>query len=306
MAQTNIYWYEPSMVSDGVVPSILAIGDSWFWYPLPGGSLATSLARLVAPREHTILAFGNNGAEAFDYVNGVYADRIERALERYGDGCSAVFVSGGGNDFAGFNDLRPILGLDCSTCATADACFNHGTLAGDIEELFDRVQAYHIELIDRVAARVPAAARIFVHNYDYAIPTGKGVIGKGWLRPALASRQGAGGAAGALRAPAHRRSSRAASQHSRPVTPAGWCSSTAGGRSRPATGRTSCTPGDRGSTRLPGSAGGRPSSRPALPSLAAETAYAPPRGRGSAPSIFLRSESTRLAYACVSSSTAPL
>jgi hypothetical protein len=187
MAQTNIYWYEPSMVSDGVVPSILAIGDSWFWYPLPGGSLATSLARLVAPREHTILAFGNNGAEAFDYVNGVYADRIERALERYGDGCSAVFVSGGGNDFAGFNDLRPILGLDCSACATADACFNHGTLAGDIEELFDRVQAYHIELIDRVAARVPAAARIFVHNYDYAIPTGKGVIGKGWLRPALAS-----------------------------------------------------------------------------------------------------------------------
>jgi len=186
MAQ-DIYWHEPSMLNDGVVPSIVAIGDSWFWYPLPGGSLATSLAQLVRARGHTILAFGNNGAEAFDYVSGVYANGIDRALARYGPGLSAVFVSGGGNDFAGFNDLRPILGLDCSGCATADACFNHGAAAGDIEELFDRVQSYHIELIDLVAARVPAAARIFVHNYDYALPTGKGVIGKGWLQPALAA-----------------------------------------------------------------------------------------------------------------------
>lgn len=181
---TNIYWHEPAMRNDGIVPSILAIGDSWFWYPLPGGSLATSLARLVAPR-HAVLAFGNNGAEAFDYVNGVYAHGIDRALDRYGDGLSAVFVSGGGNDFAGFNDLRPLLGLDCSSCASPDACFNHGAMAGDLEELFDRVQSYHIELFDTIAARVPAAARIFVHNYDYAIPTGKGVFGKGWLKPAL-------------------------------------------------------------------------------------------------------------------------
>jgi len=182
---TNIYWHEPTMRNDGVVPSILAIGDSWFWYPLPGGSLATSLARLVAARQHAVLAFGNNGAEAFDYVNGVYAHGIDRALDEYGDGLSAVFVSGGGNDFAGFNDLRPLLGFDCSACASADACFNHGTVAGDLEELFDRVQSYHIELIDLVAARVPAAARVFVHNYDYAIPTGKGLLGKGWLKPAL-------------------------------------------------------------------------------------------------------------------------
>ena len=38
------------MRNEGIVPSILAIGDSWFWYPLPGGSLATSLARVVASR----------------------------------------------------------------------------------------------------------------------------------------------------------------------------------------------------------------------------------------------------------------
>lgn len=181
----DIYWHAPDMVNDGVVPSILAIGDSWFWYPLPGGSLATSLARLVAARDHAILAFGNNGAEAFDYVNGVYAGPVERALDRYGPGLSAVFVSGGGNDFAGWTDLRPLLGVDCRGCATADACFNHGSAPGDLEELCDRVQTWHIELIDLVAARVPAAARIFVHSYDYAPPSGKGVIGHGWLKPAL-------------------------------------------------------------------------------------------------------------------------
>ena len=83
----NIYWYEPQMVLDGVVPSILGIGDSWFWYPLPGGSLANSLAKLVAANQHTMLVFGNNGAEAFDYVNGVYAAAVDRALVRYGTGC---------------------------------------------------------------------------------------------------------------------------------------------------------------------------------------------------------------------------
>ena len=185
MADT-IYWHEPLMRQDGVVPSILAIGDSWFWYPLPGGSLATSLSRLVAPQQHAMLVFGNIGAEAFDYVNGVYAKLMDRALDRYGTGCSAVFVSGGGNDFAGFNDLRPLLGIDCSACTSADACFNHGTAIGTVEALFDGVRQSYIELIDRIAAQVPAAARIYVHNYDYALPSGQAVIGnKAWLRPAL-------------------------------------------------------------------------------------------------------------------------
>ena len=183
----NIYWHEALMLQDGAMPSILAIGDSWFWYPLPGGSLATSLAKLLAP-VHTLLAFGNNGAEAFDYVSGVYAPLVDRALLRYGTGCSAVFVSGGGNDFAGFNDLRPLLGVDCSACTSEDACFNHGTGPGSLEALFDGVAENYVELIDRIAANVPAAARIFVHNYDYALPSGQAVIGSNaWLKPALAA-----------------------------------------------------------------------------------------------------------------------
>ena len=193
-----VYYGRNATLEPGAFPSILAIGDSWFWYPLPGGSLATSLSRIVGPHQHTMLAFGNNGAEAFDYVEGVYADVIERALARYGTSLSAVFVSGGGNDFAGFNDLRPLLGVNCSNCADAAACFNHGTGPGTIEDLFARVRRYYIELIDRIAANVPAAARVFVHSYDYALPSGQAVIGdKAWLKPALAAAKVPNG----LRAP---------------------------------------------------------------------------------------------------------
>lgn len=60
----NVYWDAGSMEIDGVYPSILAIGDSWFWYPFPGGSLINQLGPLVAKKEHYVFALGNNGAEA--------------------------------------------------------------------------------------------------------------------------------------------------------------------------------------------------------------------------------------------------
>ncbi len=101
----NVYWDWPSMDADHHSASILAIGDSWFWYPFPGGSLVNRLGPLVAPKEHFVLAIGNNGAEAYDYVHGKYRNAVTTALNFHGDGLSAVFISGGGNDFAGFNEV---------------------------------------------------------------------------------------------------------------------------------------------------------------------------------------------------------
>ena len=43
----NYYWDENLMKNDGKLPSILAIGDSWFWYPLPGGSLINYIGPVV-------------------------------------------------------------------------------------------------------------------------------------------------------------------------------------------------------------------------------------------------------------------
>src|SRR5687768_15089808 len=96
----NVYWDEREMQDDVVQPSILAIGDSWFWYPF-GGSLIVPVGRLLHS-DHKIFSLGNNGAESGDYLSGQYSNTVRGAVERYASGLSAVFISGGGNDFAGF------------------------------------------------------------------------------------------------------------------------------------------------------------------------------------------------------------
>ena len=187
----NVYWDKASLDDASKTPSILAIGDSWFWYPFPGGSLLNALGPLVKNMQHTILAFGNNGAEAFDYVNGVYKDNIELGLSFYGSGLSAIFISGGGNDFAGFNDLRPLLKLNCSSMSTARGCFRTGSDLGTIQWLMDRTQASLDSLIVKAFSAMPANSKVFLHNYDYPFPSGKGVFGgkSDWLRPGLVDAQ---------------------------------------------------------------------------------------------------------------------
>ena len=61
MVYENVYWDAAWRQESGRFPSILAIGDSWFWYPFPGGSLLNQLGPLTAGREHVLYAVGNNG-----------------------------------------------------------------------------------------------------------------------------------------------------------------------------------------------------------------------------------------------------
>lgn len=165
-------------------PSILGIGDSWFWYPFPGGSLISYLGPLVDKKEHTVLVCGMNGAEAFDYVDGKYKNLITGALRRYGRSLSAVFISGGGNDFAGFNDMRPLLNLDCSNAQRAADCFRNGD--GGLGRFLESMDQYYRRLIGLIYTLTSLDCLIVMHSYDYAIPDGRGVMrGKGWLKPAL-------------------------------------------------------------------------------------------------------------------------
>ena len=187
MQQGNVYWDWSAMERDGVMPSILAIGDSWFWYPFPGGSLISRIGPLVAPRSHTILALGNNGAKAHDYAAGKYHLAVETALRLQGSSLSAVFISGGGNDFAGFNDLRPMLRRDCSQAPDAASCFADPAQVGSLDALMqDMADSYHT-LIDAIRTATSAGCQIVLHNYDVPIPTGAGLFGHrhAWLKPAL-------------------------------------------------------------------------------------------------------------------------
>ena len=185
MASLNYFWDQNAMQdSANPNPTILAIGDSWFWYPFPGGSLINYLGPIVQPKGHVIFAKGMNGAEAFDYVDGKYAKSVREALRLYGKGLDAVFISGGGNDFAGFNDLRPLLKADCSGESAPSGCFVGG--ASGLKGFLEHVDTYYRKLIGVVYTRTSLNCRIIMHTYDYAIPNGKGVFGgAGWLKPAL-------------------------------------------------------------------------------------------------------------------------
>jgi len=183
----NVYWDSEWMADDHLSASILAFGDSWFWYPFPGGSLLNQLGPLVAKQQHTILAFGYNGAEAYDYVHGKYRTIVRTALQHHGSGLSAVFLSGGGNDFAGFNDLRPLLKDSCSKAKTEKACYRPGEDERTLGWLMKKIAKNYSLLIGQIFMMARPGTMVFLHNYDYAYPTGKGVFGgkADWLKPAL-------------------------------------------------------------------------------------------------------------------------
>ena len=168
------YWDEVEMVNNGDGAEILALGDSWFWYP--ANNLLNPIFRWLSPAR-VILALGANGAEAQDYLHDFYLDDFTRCLKTYTN-IRAVLLSGGGNDFAGLDDFGDILKEDCSGITDAAKCFK----AGQPGRLLDKVAAVYDELVARVKKHRPEA-KVFVHQYDYAIPTGKGFFGLGqWLK----------------------------------------------------------------------------------------------------------------------------
>lgn len=168
------YWDERDMLANYERPEILAIGDSWFWYPF--NNLLNPIFNIWNGK--VILALGDNGAEAVEYVGARFQTLITEALEAYADSIRLVLVSGGGNDIAGEDDFDLILKEDCSGAATFAECYE----AAQPATIMDTIESACRTLIVQVRRMVPGAAAV-LHNYDYAIPTGEGFLGMGnWLR----------------------------------------------------------------------------------------------------------------------------
>jgi hypothetical protein len=169
------YWDSQLMLEDNEKPHILAIGDSWFWFPK--NNLLNPIFKHFNSGK-CILALGNNGAEAVEYVGKKYRDAIQSSLDAWKDSIEAVLISGGGNDFAGLDDMFRIIRAGCEGFTSVDECFNNAQPG----QIFDEVGDAYRQLIDMIFATVPNA-KIFLHNYDRAIPTGKGFVGLGnWLK----------------------------------------------------------------------------------------------------------------------------
>mgnify|MGYP001187656893 CR=1 FL=1 len=177
---TGPVWDETQLQLENVFPTVLAIGDSWFWYPR--NNLAIPLHRILnRSQTHVMLVRGHSGAEAVEYESGPIRAQIEWDLDKkkgFGRTLRAVFLSGGGNDFAGKDDLVQLLREDCSGATAAKECLRKGQPA----RLFNKVRAALLSVVDLVQQKIPGTP-VFVHGYDYAVPNGKGFLGVGqWLQ----------------------------------------------------------------------------------------------------------------------------
>ena len=169
-------------------PAVLAIGDSWFWYPK--NNLLESLARhpkLKDGYQHMV-RLGENGARLSEYVDGPLSGSLNDLLKRDPMQYFNVFaVSGAGNDTVKY---ELALNADCSGDTTAEACISDagldaliGDLALDMRLLLAKVMsAFDLHL------RQPI---VLVHGYDYPVPDGRGfslagLVNQGpWLAPAM-------------------------------------------------------------------------------------------------------------------------
>lgn len=177
-------------------PAVLAIGDSWFWYPR--NNLLDALARhpqLKQGYQHMV-RLGENGALLSEYIDrpnfpGRLSRRLKDLLRRDPMQYIAAFaVSGAGNDAVKYSLA---LKADCTGETTPEACISAagmdgliGDLAADMNLLLhDVLSAFEVQ------HRQPL---VFLHGYDYCVPDARGfalaMVSNGpWLAPAMDTRK---------------------------------------------------------------------------------------------------------------------
>jgi hypothetical protein len=171
----HIFWNDSSrLVDSGETIAVLALGDSWFHYPF--NNIVTPL--YTALEQPTIYVIGESGARADELCTGSWLGNFRTMLVDYPQ-IRLVCVSAGGNDFAGIGDLDDkILAPDCSAATTLAACYRPLQPQG----VFAAVEQAYRTILATIAAVRPDVP-VLVHNYDYAIPDGRTLLGlKSWLK----------------------------------------------------------------------------------------------------------------------------
>lgn len=110
-------------------------------------------------------------------VNFSAQERVD-SFKLYASGVRGLLLSGGGNDIAGMDDFLRLLKPDCSQAAAVEDCF----APGQPDAIMEGLDAAYRELIARFRAW-NGSAPVFLHQYDYAWPTGQGLFGPAdWLK----------------------------------------------------------------------------------------------------------------------------
>ena len=182
------FWDEQYMLNQQLLqPDIIALGDSWLHYPF--NNLATEIHAQTG-QQYVILVGGEVGQEAQDWIKKKrYARQAKWYIQQYGQNAKAFILSAGGNDFADPDDFDPLLLDNCTGIGNAIDCFE----PGQPDALFQAVLAGYDTVVTQIRSQNPTAP-IFLHNYDYAYPSGKGLVGHGnWLREPMDTAQVARG-----------------------------------------------------------------------------------------------------------------
>jgi hypothetical protein len=182
-----------NLLSTGAPPPadplvLLALGDSWFDYPLDGNDVSLSgdtdiIAQLesmgtINPLIQNISHFGDATTEEMSLPKQqlLIQSLDDKANWSNGVGPDAILFSGGGNDIAG-NQFCIFLDFAKSSSNGLDFSRFQGVL--------DMVEASYKDLFlfrDMNAPGVP----IFGHCYDFPIPNGSHPVCAGpWLLPSL-------------------------------------------------------------------------------------------------------------------------
>ena len=167
---------------------LIGDGDSWFDYPLPDPLHATDVLQALkdtgdpAPM---ILKLAHYSDATTTLLGVTKRNRLIAQLQDPANGpIDALLFSGGGNDVVG-DQFRFWLN-DASAVGNNPA---QGVDAQRLGNIFGVVESAYLDLI-RIRDQFAPHAPIFVHAYDFAIPTGVSAchLAGPWLRPSLVDR----------------------------------------------------------------------------------------------------------------------
>lgn len=172
-------FFEPSLKDHPNWPVIISEGDSWFSFDIHRNTV--DWLDEMAKHKISLLRLEKSGDEALRILGGKQKMRLAEYLERYP--VNALLFSGGGNDIVG-GDLLPLL-VQKQAGMTWQDCINETTTTARM----DRLRSAFLDLIHLRNENRPGC-RIYVHGYDWAIPSGKGAKVWGikvgpWMRPNL-------------------------------------------------------------------------------------------------------------------------